>query len=233
MNSGDIILSTLQFLEPEEILKTCSVNKEFKQVCESEYIWKNLYTKKYIDKNINTLDINEYKNNYKKAFKEETKRSKIRKMAMSKFTVVTQYAMLYLYSLSIEQAEKVIKDTFASNYINVLSLSGFKYRDFVISSVLKGNSKLHNEVKDIVKNLGKEEDNYTYLNIYKYLSSNLYVYANDIDIHPNKTSFDNIDMIYMILNEANKTSPDRHIYTYLKTKEEIINKFFMIIKKHK
>lgn len=90
MQSSDVTFTVLQYLEPKEVLKTCAVNKAFKNSCGSEILWKNLYIKKYIDTNRNTIFPYLIKGHekglkignimtYKEAFEKEVLRESIRK----------------------------------------------------------------------------------------------------------------------------------------------------------
>lgn len=118
MQSKDIIYIVFQFMEPSEILRTCSTSASFKDVCDSEYLWKKLYTDKFINTGSSTISPNEFKKGltYKKAFEIDTHRSKIRRQIFDKFPsllgITAQFAeyMYYLYNESPEKMRKFIKD---------------------------------------------------------------------------------------------------------------------------
>lgn len=99
MESIDAIFSILQFMEPKEILKTCRTNKTFKHICDNQSLWKRLYKSKYLDDGTNTIPESEYKKNYLKAFVEEERRHNIRVKVLEKAAKVTEYSLLYLYTL--------------------------------------------------------------------------------------------------------------------------------------
>lgn len=229
MDTTDTLVTILEFMEPKEIIDTCTINKKFEEACNSELLWKKLYYKFFLSLNtqgrkIGTLYKSEYEKNYKAAFQEEVRRSNVRKFATNKIKIITQYAMLYLYSLNEKQLESVLNDSIALYGNNLLTLGRFKHRDYVISSLLKYNRILYTNIINIVKTLGKDEDNYSYNKLKRYGNIS-YLYDKTSDYHYT-IGTDNIDVIYMILNEANKTSSNHNAYQKIMEVENDIEKYF-------
>lgn len=108
MESVDIILSTLEFLSPEEILSTCRTSKKFQHVCNSQYLWKQLYTRRFLNNGANTLTKEEYEKDYKKAFRIDSHRYNVRSKILSKVKGITEYALLYLYNITDKRDLKKI-----------------------------------------------------------------------------------------------------------------------------
>lgn len=158
MQSKDIIYTVFQFMEPSEILRTCSTSASFKDVCDSEYLWKKLYTDKFINTDSSTISPNEFKKGltYKKAFEIDTHRSKIRKEIFNVspylLGITAQFAeyMYYLYDESPEKMRKFIKDMmreqeergWGSTY-KFLSLWQIDHRDNQFSKFKKYNPTLY------------------------------------------------------------------------------------------
>lgn len=111
MQSKDIIYTVFQFMEPSEILRTCSTSASFKDVCDSEHLWKKLYTDKFANNNSTTISPSEFKRGltYKKAFEIDTHRLKIRREIFYRFPLLlgmtAQFAELMYYMYDLDSSE--------------------------------------------------------------------------------------------------------------------------------
>lgn len=158
MQSFDIAFSVFQFMEPEEILKSCSVNKNYNNACNSNELWKNLYNVKYIKTGNKTIfpylikgqtklqikGTEDEMMTYREAFKEEVRRKKIRDIIFSKhrnllgFTDAFGLLLYHLYDTKGEKYTNLfINDLingddgkFLSLWsINEYNVPGFKIKD--------------------------------------------------------------------------------------------------------
>lgn len=146
----------------------------------------------------------EYEKDYKKAFQEEVRRLNIRKKVLKRIGIVTYYSMLYLYSLNDKQLENTLNDSISLYDNQLLTLGKFKHREYVINSLLKNNPELNTRISNIVKKLGKDENNYTYDKLRQHMDP-LCIFKNE-STGCSYIELTNVDDIYMILSVANKTS---------------------------
>lgn len=116
MQSKDVIYTVFQFMQPSEILKTCRTSPAFRDACNSEHLWKKLYTDKFVNTNAETISPSEFKKGltYKKGFEMEIHRLKIRREIFNTYPnllgMTAQFAQLmyHLYNQKPSEMHKFI-----------------------------------------------------------------------------------------------------------------------------
>lgn len=124
MNIETIIINTMMFMEPIDLLSSTRVSKMFYKLSKYDKIWENLVHQYYPN---STLQMD----NYLDIFKEEYRRSKILEKAInSGIPGLTSIAYKYLYSCNELELDKILQNIDKTHIVSLYDINDIVNLDF-------------------------------------------------------------------------------------------------------